>query len=273
MAAPGRAGLHRRPRPGADGARPQRDRRGDRLGGRGRARRPLVPRGDRGPRRALRRAARPPRRARPERRCAHPPVHVTAEGNEMTLATHVLSPFLLTRALRPLLEAAARARDRRRLRRHVHPAARRRRPRAGSGRLRRHEDIRALQAGTGRAGRGVDAAPARHGHHRQRHASRLGRHAGDPRRASRLQPDRRAAPPNAGARAPTRSSGWPPLRTPRTSAACSSSTAEPRAKHRLRRTRRPDEAREAARLWQLCTERTAPFTAGTGRISRLTRPR
>ena len=34
-----------------------------------------------------------------------------------------------------------------------------------------------------------------------------------------------------------------------------------RAKHRLRRTRRPDEAREAARLWRLCTERTAPFSA------------
>src|SRR6059058_5311223 len=32
-----------------------------------------------------------------------------------------------------------------------------------------------------------------------------------------------------------------------------------RAKHRLRGTRRPDEAREAARLWQLCTERTALF--------------
>jgi NAD(P)-dependent dehydrogenase (short-subunit alcohol dehydrogenase family) len=38
----------------------------------------------------------------------------------------------------------------------------------------------------------------------------------------------------------------------------------PRAKHRLSRTRRPDEAREAARLWQLCTERTTPFTAGIG---------
>jgi dehydrogenase/reductase SDR family member 12 len=36
----------------------------------------------------------------------------------------------------------------------------------------------------------------------------------------------------------------------------------PRAKHRLRRTRRPDEAREAARLWRLCTERTAPFANG-----------
>ena len=32
---------------------------------------------------------------------------VTGEGNESTLATHVLSAFLLTRALRPLLEASA----------------------------------------------------------------------------------------------------------------------------------------------------------------------
>jgi NAD(P)-dependent dehydrogenase (short-subunit alcohol dehydrogenase family) len=36
-----------------------------------------------------------------------------------------------------------------------------------------------------------------------------------------------------------------------------------RAKHRLRRTRRPDAVREAERLWRVCTERTAPFTAGT----------
>ncbi len=34
----------------------------------------------------------------------------TAEGNELTLATHVLSQFLLTSALRPLLEASAPAR-------------------------------------------------------------------------------------------------------------------------------------------------------------------
>jgi FAD/FMN-containing dehydrogenase len=38
----------------------------------------------------------------------------------------------------------------------------------------------------------------------------------------------------------------------------------PRAKHRLRRTRRPDEAADAARLWQLCSERTAAFTAYVG---------
>jgi len=35
------------------------------------------------------------------------PYTVTAEGNEVTLATHVLSQFLLTSALRPLLEASA----------------------------------------------------------------------------------------------------------------------------------------------------------------------
>ena len=38
----------------------------------------------------------------------------------------------------------------------------------------------------------------------------------------------------------------------------------PRAKHRLRRTRRPDEAREAERLWRLCAERTAPYATGSG---------
>ena len=32
---------------------------------------------------------------------------VTSEGNEATLATQVISPFLLISALRPLLEAAA----------------------------------------------------------------------------------------------------------------------------------------------------------------------
>jgi hypothetical protein len=38
----------------------------------------------------------------------------------------------------------------------------------------------------------------------------------------------------------------------------------PRAKHRLRRTRRPDEAREAARLWELCVERTSAYAPGSG---------
>jgi dehydrogenase/reductase SDR family member 12 len=39
-----------------------------------------------------------------------------------------------------------------------------------------------------------------------------------------------------------------------------------RAKHRLRRTRRPDAARQAERLWRVCTERTARFTADTSAV-------
>ena len=41
-----------------------------------------------------------------------------------------------------------------------------------------------------------------------------------------------------------------------------------RAKHRLRRTRRPDESREAARLWQLCTDRTAPYCTESRAVGR-----
>ena len=37
-----------------------------------------------------------------------------------------------------------------------------------------------------------------------------------------------------------------------------------RAKYRLGRTRRLDDAREAARLWRLCLERTAPFALEPG---------
>ena len=152
---------------------------------------------------------------------------VTGEGNEIDArdARPVAVPA------DPCAAASARgvgtvARDRGRIRRHVHRAARRRCPRPGTRHLRRDEDIRALQARTGRAGRGVDARAARHRHRRQRHASRLGRHP----RAS--EPRFPASPASSGRcsgrrrKEPTRSSGWPPPRTPRTSAACSSSTGE-----------------------------------------------
>ena len=92
------------------------------------------------------------------------------------------------------------ARDRGGIGRHVHRATRRRCPRRGVGHVRRDEGIRALQAGTGRARRGVDARAARHRHHRQRHASRLGRHPWTPNRAARLHPRRRAAAPDVGGR-------------------------------------------------------------------------
>ena len=197
----GRARLHRRARPGADRTRPQRDLRRGRLRGRGRPRRSLVPRGDRGLRGPLRREARPPRRARPERRRADPRVHGHGRGQR----ADARDTRLVAVPADPCAAASARgvgtvARDRGGIRRHVHRAARRRCPRPGTRRLRRDEDIRALQAGTGRAGRGVDARAARHRHHRQRHASRLGRHPRAPDRASRLQPRRRAAAPDAGGR-------------------------------------------------------------------------
>ena len=124
---------------------------------------------------------------------------VTGEGNEID----VRDPRPVAVPAHPCAAASARgvgtvARDRGRVRRHVHRAARRRRPRPGARRLRRDEGIRALQAGAGRAGRGVDAEPARHRRHRQRDASRLGRHPRAPDGASRLQPHRRAAAPDAG---------------------------------------------------------------------------
>ena len=187
---------------------------------------------------------------------------VDGEGNELTLATHVLSPFLLTRALRPLLEASAPSRvivvasggmyteplDVDAL--DPEPAA-----------LRRDEDIRALQAGAGRAGRGVDASSC----------------------SAPASPSTPCIPgwadtPGLRTALPgfSRIVG-PLLRTPEEGAdtivwlAAAPDAAElsglffldrrARAKHRLAGTRRPDEAREAARLWRLCMERTAPFAA------------
>ena len=124
----GRARLHRRARRGAHRARPRRSP-PRRLRGRGRPRRPLVPRGDR--------AAFASRFAERHDRLdvlvlnAGALTHaytVTGEGNELTPATHVLSPFLLTRALRLSARGVGTvARDRGGIRRHVHPAARRRR--------------------------------------------------------------------------------------------------------------------------------------------------
>ena len=152
---------------------------------------------------------------------------VTGEGNE----TDARDSRPVAVPADPCAAASARgggtvARDRGRIRRHVHRAARRRCPRPRARRLRRDEGIRALQAGAGRAGRGVDAAPARHRRHRQRHASRLGRHPRAPDRASRLHPHRSGRCCGRRRKEPTRSSGWPPPRTPRTRAACSSSTGE-----------------------------------------------
>ena len=265
IAAAGRARLHRRARPGADRTRPQRDLRRGRLRGRGRPRRSLVTRGDRRLRGPLRDEARPPRRARPERRCAHPRIHGHGRGerDDVRDARPVAVPP------DPCAAASARgvgtvARDRGRVRRHVHRTARRRRPRPRPRRAttgRRH--TRAASAHKScwpRSGRETCSAPAspstrciQAGPTLPGFGPRFPASAASWGRSS----ERRS-------RAPTRSSGWPPRRTPRTSSGLFFLDRRARAKHRLRRTRRPDEAREAARLWRLCTERTAPFTAGTG---------
>ena len=130
-----------------------------------------------------------------------------------------------------------------------------------SRRLRRGEGLRALQARAGRARRGMDETPARHRGHGQHDAPRLGRHARPAHGASRVQPPARAAAAHPRARAPTRSSGWRPPPRPPSASGQFFLDRRPRAKHRLRRTRRPDEIHEASRLWRLCSERTAAFAA------------
>jgi dehydrogenase/reductase SDR family member 12 len=188
---------------------------------------------------------------------------VTGEGNETTLATHVLSPFLLIRALRPLLEASASSRvilvaSGGMYTEPLDVAALDPDPVAYDGtkayaRCKRAQVVLAEEWTRDLLGTGI-AVNAMH-----------------PGWAD--TPGLRAALPGF-----SRIVG-PLLRTPEEGAdtivwlAAAPDAAEPsglffldrrpRAKHRLRRTRRPDEVREAARLWRLCTERTAPFT-GTG---------
>jgi dehydrogenase/reductase SDR family protein 12 len=189
---------------------------------------------------------------------------VTGEGNEVTLATQVLSPFLLMGALRPLLEASAPSR--------VIVVA-------SGGMYTEPLDVAALDpdpaaydgtktyARCKRAQVVLAAESTRH-----LHGTDIAVNAMHPGWAD-----------TAGLR--TALPGFsrlvgPLLRTPEEGAdtivwlAAAPDASDlsglffldrkARATHRLRRTRRPDEAREAARLWRLCTERTAPFTADAG---------
>lgn len=189
---------------------------------------------------------------------------VTGEGNEMTLATHVLSPFLLTRALRPLLEAAAPSR--------VIVVA-------SGGMYTEPLDVDALDPepaaydGTKTYARCKRAQVVL--------AEEWTRHLLDTDVTVNAMHPGWADTPGLRAALPgfTRMVG-PLLRTPEEGAdtivwlAAAPDAAgtsgqffldrRARAKHRLRRTRRPDEAREAARLWRLCAERTARLTAKAG---------
>ena len=189
---------------------------------------------------------------------------VTDEGNELTFATQVLSPFLLIRALVPLLEASAPSR--------VILVA-------SGGMYTEPLDVDALEAapatydGTNAYARCKRAQVVlAEEWTRELLDTGITVNAMHPGWAD--TPGLRTALPGF-----TRVVG-PLLRTPAEGAdtivwlAAAPDTADlsglffldrrARAKHRLRRSRRPDEAREAARLWRLCAERTAPFGAGGG---------
>ena len=122
----------------------------------------------------------------------------TSEGHELTLATHVLGPHLLTKRL------PARPLDLGLLGRHVRPEARHRRPRVPQGRVQARDGVRADQTHAGRARRGVGQARPGSPSARTR--------AGSTRRASptRCRPSRssRARSCARPSRARTRSCGW-----------------------------------------------------------------
>ena len=189
---------------------------------------------------------------------------VTGEGNELTFATQVLSPFLLIRALRPLLETTA-------LSRVIVVAS--------GGMYTEPLDVDAL-----------DPEPAAYDGAKA--------YARCKRAQVVLAEEWTRELLDTGITVNAMHPGWadtpglrtalpgfsrvvgPLLRTPGEGAdtivwlAAAPEAAEAsgqffldrraRAKHRLRRTRRPDASREAARLWRLCTERTAPFAAASG---------
>jgi len=188
---------------------------------------------------------------------------VTAEGNEVTFATHVLSQFLLTSALRPLLEASAPSR--------VIAVA-------SGGMYTERLDVDGLEPNQGSydgtaAYARCKRAQVALAEEWTRHLNRTGVTVNTMHPGWADTPGIRTALPGF-----SRVLG-PLLRTPQEGAdtivwlAAAPEVAatsglffldrRPRAKHRLRRTRRPDEPRETARLWQLCTERTAEYVPTT----------
>ncbi len=180
----------------------------------------------------------------------------TSEGNEVTFATQVLSPFLLTSALRPLLEAAAAARV-------IFVAS--------GGMYTVPLDVAALEP-TPSEYDGVKAY-ARCKRAQVALAGEWTRHlAGTGITMNTMHPGwadtpglRKGLPGFSRALAPLLRSPLQGADTiawlaaaPEVAAASGGFYLDRRARalHRLRRTRRPDEAQEAARLWDLCTLRT-----------------
>ena len=189
---------------------------------------------------------------------------VTGEGNELTLATQVLSPFLLTRALRPLLEAAAPSRvivvaSGGMYTQPLDVDALDPEPAAYDGtktyaRCKRAQVVLAEEWTRELLGTGITFNAMHPGWadtpgfelRFPASAASSGRCSGRPRKE------------------PTRSSGSPPHRKRRTSADCSSSTGERGRSTACAARAVPTRPARQSRLWRLCTERTAPFAAGTG---------
>jgi NAD(P)-dependent dehydrogenase (short-subunit alcohol dehydrogenase family) len=183
----------------------------------------------------------------------------SAEGYEATFATQVLAPFLVTAALRPLLEAASPSR--------VILVA-------SGGMYTVPLDVAALEP-TPDAYDGVKAY-ARCKRAQVVLAGEWTRHlAGTGLTVNAMHPGWADTPGLRDALPVFSRALSPILRTPVQGAdtiawLASAPEAEamsgmffldrrPRALHRLRSTRRPDEAQEAARLWELCSERTVSF--------------
>jgi NAD(P)-dependent dehydrogenase (short-subunit alcohol dehydrogenase family) len=186
---------------------------------------------------------------------------VTAEGNEVTFATHVLSQFLLTTRLLPLLETAAPSR--------VVTVS-------SGGAYTMPLDVAALEPAP-------DAYNGTHAYARCKRAQialtgQWTQHLlGTGVTVNAMHPGWADTPGIRDALPGFSRLIGPLLRTPEEGAdtiawlASAPEPAElsglffldrrPRATHRLRRKRRPDEAEEAARLWRLCVDRTGPTLA------------
>ena len=184
----------------------------------------------------------------------------TAEGNEVTFATHVLSPFLLTELLHPLLAAAAPAR--------VIVVA-------SGGMYAERLDVAALEPSPG----SYDGVKAYARCKRAQVAlvqEWAWRRAGTGVNMNAMHPGWANTPGLRHALPGFSRVLGPLLRTPEQGAdtiawlAAAPEAAglcggffldrRPRATHRLPRTRRSDEEAEAGRLWELCAARTAAFS-------------
>ncbi len=183
----------------------------------------------------------------------------TSEGNEATFATQVLAPFLVTTALLPLLEAAAPSR--------VILVA-------SGGMYTVPLDVAALEP-TPADYDGVKA----YARCKRAQVALAGewtrRLAGTDVTVNAMHPGWADTPGLRDALPGFSRVLSPILRTPLEGAdtiawlAAAPEVAgtsgkffldrRPRAIHRLRRTRRPDEAQETQRLWELCRARTEPF--------------